>query len=96
MSSIVHRTSEPQIADFGAAEQWRPSPAFGPVPRHRTVGHDHDWLAAPPRLLIGALADEMGKIEAGTDAYEGFDEASRTMMEHGNAKRLFPRLADGA
>ena len=58
-------------------------------------------LAGPDRILFGTdypyIPDEVADSEtAGTDAYDGFDEAPRAMMEHGNAKRLFPRLADGA
>ena len=58
-------------------------------------------LAGPDRILFGTdypyIPDEVADSEtAGTDAYDGFDEAARAMMEHGNAKRLFPRLADGA
>ena len=57
-------------------------------------------LAAPDRILFGTdypyIPDAVAEAEtAGTDGYEGFDEAGRAMMEHGNAKRLFPRLAEG-
>ena len=57
-------------------------------------------LAAPDRILFGTdypyIPDAVAEAEtAGIDGYEGFDEAARAMMEHENAKRLFPRLAEG-
>ena len=57
-------------------------------------------LAGPDRILFGTdypyIPDAVAESEtAGTDGYEGFDETARAMMEHGNARRLFPRLAEG-
>ena len=57
-------------------------------------------LAAPDRILFGTdypyIPDAVAEAEtAGTDGYEGFDEMARAMMGHENAKRLFPRLAEG-
>ncbi len=55
-------------------------------------------LAAPDRILFGTdypyIPDRVAESEtAGTDAYAGFDGAARAAMERGNARRLFPRLA---
>ena len=57
-------------------------------------------LAGPDRIVFGTdypyIPDEIAESEtAGTDEYSGFDEAARAMMEHGNARSLFPRLAKG-
>lgn len=54
-------------------------------------------IAEPDRILFGTdypyIPDATADAEtAGTDAYEGFDEESRAMMERGNALKLFPRL----
>ena len=57
-------------------------------------------LAGPDRILFGTdypyIPDEVAEAEtAGTDGYQGFDEAARAMMERENARCLFPRLAEG-
>ena len=54
-------------------------------------------LAGPDRILFGTdypyIPERIARHQtAGTDAYEGFNESTRAMMEHGNARALFPRL----
>ena len=59
----------------------------------RTSPGPTGYCSAPITLIFpDAVADAE---TAGTDGYEGFDEAARAMMEHENARRLFPRLAEG-
>lgn len=58
-------------------------------------------LADPARILFGTdypyIPERIAEAEtAGTDAYSGFDETARTMMEYANARVLFPRLDPGA
>ncbi len=54
-------------------------------------------LADPARILFGTdypyIPESVAEAEtAGADAYAGFDETARAMMEYGNARALFPRL----
>ena len=56
-------------------------------------------LVGPSQILFGTdypyIPDEVAEAEtAGTDAFDGFDASSRAMMEHENARPLFPGLAE--
>ncbi|MGE0748931.1 MAG: amidohydrolase family protein [Rhodospirillales bacterium] len=54
-------------------------------------------LVGPTQILFGTdypyIPDSIAESETrGTDAHAGFTAGTRAMMEHGNAKALFPRL----